>query len=270
MNAPEPFGPGYAEVYDLLNEDKDYASECDLIERLFVRESPTPVKEVLDLGCGTGRHAQLLAQRGYAVLGVDRSAPMIERARGRASKGVPTRGLAYQVGDLRTFRTDRRFDAALMMFAVLGYQLDDEDVLAALRTARVHLRDGGLLLFDCWYGPAVEHQRPSDRMKSVKGRAENVIRTAKSHLDLERRRITVEFDVQRRIRQVTRRLQETHELRFFFAADLAGFLAATGFSLQRLGVMPDFDSDPDETAWNVLALARASSPARVVPTSRRS
>lgn len=251
MNTPQPFGACYADVYDALYADKDYAGECDLIEAIFAGRA-AGVRSVLDLGCGTGRHANLLAQRGYDVLGVDRSPHMIERARSAGDAAT------YAVADLRTFRTDRRFDAALMMFAVLGYQLEDADVLAALRTARVHLVDAGLLLFDCWYGPAVMHQRPSDRVKTVETSDGPVRREARSTLDVSRRRIRIAFDVERGVAGTAGRSRETHEVRFFFAEDIERFLSATGFELLRIGVMPEFGRDPDESTWNVLVCVRAA------------
>lgn len=252
MNATQPFGACYADVYDALYADKDYAGECDLIEAIFARRAGGAVRSVLDLGCGTGRHASLLAPRGYDVLGVDRSPHMIERAMagGNAAK--------YAIADLRTFRTQRRFDAALMMFAVLGYQLEDGDVLAGLGTARVHLAEGGLLLFDCWYGPAVMHQKPSDRVKSVETPEGTVRRAARSSLDLARRRIRIEFDVERGVAGGVEQSRETHEVRFFFEEDVERFLSASGFELIRIGVMPEFDREPDESTWNVLVCARAS------------
>jgi len=252
LNATQPFGACYADVYDALYADKDYAGECDLIEEIFARRAAGRVRSVLDLGCGTGRHASLLAQRGYDVLGVDRSPPMIERAQaaGDAAK--------YAVADLRTFRTDRRFDAALMMFAVLGYQLEDADVIAALRTARTHLVDSGLLLFDCWYGPAVMHQRPSDRMKTAETPDGPVRRKARSSLDVSGRRIRIAFDVERGVAGAVERSRETHEVRFFFEEDIERFLSASGFGLVRMGVMPEFDRGPDESTWNVLVCARAA------------
>ena len=255
----EPFGATYAEAYDAIYQDKDYTAECDLVERLFAHAA-APVRDVLDLGCGTGRHAELLVDRGYEVVGVDRSPHMIAQANRRAAQRRSSRSPVYHVGDVRTFRTDRRFDAALMMFAVLGYQLEDDDVHAALRTARVLLRDGGLLLFDCWYGPAVLHQQPTDRTKTVEGSDGRWVRTSTSQLDVQRRRITVRFHVQRTTGAEERRTEETHCLRFFFGSDIESFLHATGFSLVRIGAMPDFDTDPDETTWNVLVLARADQP----------
>jgi predicted TPR repeat methyltransferase len=74
------FGRAYAEIYDWLYSDKDYAGECDLLEELFRRCSGREIQSILDLGCGTGGHAFPLADRGYQVLGVDRSADMIAQA----------------------------------------------------------------------------------------------------------------------------------------------------------------------------------------------
>jgi predicted TPR repeat methyltransferase len=82
----ETFGIGYAEVYDAIYHDKDYATECDLVERVLSANAAAPMRRILDLGCGTGRHADLLAERGYEVVGVDRSPHMIEQARARAEK----------------------------------------------------------------------------------------------------------------------------------------------------------------------------------------
>ena len=138
----EVFGSNYAEAYDIVYRDKDYAAECDLIERLFQRYGEGPMASVLDLGCGTGNHSLLLDQRGYEVVGVDRSASMLAHARSKAAKSEPNNGRkeAFYQGDIRNVDLQRQFDAVLIMFAVLGYQLENSDVLSALKTARRHLR----------------------------------------------------------------------------------------------------------------------------------
>lgn len=71
-----PFGAAYAGSYDTIYGAKDYGAECSLIETLLRSHARGPVASILDLGCGTGNHAIPLAQRGYAVTGVDRSQPM--------------------------------------------------------------------------------------------------------------------------------------------------------------------------------------------------
>src|SRR6266498_3666978 len=88
----EVFGSNYADAYDILYHDKDYAVECDLIERLFQRFGDDSIASVLDLGCGTGNHSLLLDQRGYEVVGVDRSASMLDHARRKAAKSDQNNG----------------------------------------------------------------------------------------------------------------------------------------------------------------------------------
>jgi SAM-dependent methyltransferase len=256
----EVFGTDYADAYDIVYGDKDYAAECDLIERLFQRYGEGPITSVLDLGCGTGNHSLLLDERGYEVVGVDRSASMLAHARRKAARSDHNhdRREAFYQGDIRTVELRRLFDAVLIMFAVLGYQLENADVLSTLKAARRHLRLGGLLMFDVWYGPAVLHQRPSQRVKVIPTPAGPVLRVASGELDISRHLCTVKNDVWRfESGGLVSRTDEVHVVRYFFPQELKLFLQCSGFEPVRLGAFPEFDRDPDETVWNVLGVAQA-------------
>ena len=183
------FGREYAELYDLLYRDKDYESECDLLEEVFQHYGSGPVQTILDLGCGTGGHVLPLARRGYQVTGVDRSLEMLSRARQKAASDASGVGYTlptFHQGDVRTVDLGQQFDAVLMMFAVLSYQLTNDDVQAALRTVHRHLKPGGLFVGDVWYGPAVLAIHPSDRVKVIPTEDGEVIRIASGHLDVYR------------------------------------------------------------------------------------
>lgn len=240
----ESFGPAYSAVYDALYAAKDYSGECLLIQRVFSQYESSPVRTVLDLGCGSGSHAVELAKLGYMMTGVDRSAAMLAEAVRRAP------GTRFVQSDLRNLDIPERFDAALMMFAVLGYQLSDDDVLAALLAAHRHLRPGGLLLFDCWYGPAVLAQKPSDRSLTVNTPTGLITRTSRGTLDPNRNLCHVDF-------AIASLLAERHTLRYFFRDEIDRFLASRGFELLRLGAFPEFDREPDPDTWNVMAVARS-------------
>ena len=69
----------YAAHYDLLYKDKDYKAEANFISDLIQELTPNPPEkiEILDLACGTGRHAMELRQLGYKVEGSDISKEMI-------------------------------------------------------------------------------------------------------------------------------------------------------------------------------------------------
>lgn len=256
----EVFGSLYAESYDALYGDKDYLAECALLTRLFQQYGEGSVRTILDLGCGTGNHALPFAEQGYEVVGVDRSADMIAMARKKAVQARSGTSALFHHGDLRSTNLGRRFDAVLMMFAVLGYHRENADVLAALATAHRHLRRGGLLVFDVWYGPAVLHERPSQRLKVIPIAEGKILRAASASVDSLRHLCTVDYLLWRlgNGRAVTE-TQETHTMRYFFPREIELFLHSSQLQLLRLGVFPEFDRDPDDTTWNVLAVARSLS-----------
>lgn len=250
------FGAVYAGTYDTLYQDKDYGAECDLLEAIFSKYASIPVKAILDLGCGTGNHALPLARRGYQVVGVDRSTGMLEAAEAKV-KGLDL-PVSFYRSDLRSFDLPQTFDAVLLMFAVLGYQVENEDVLSALRTAREHTIQGGLLVFDVWYGPAVLKQRPVDRIKVIPAGDGKILRAASGELDTLHQVCTVRYNLWHiRNDNLVNETQEEHHMRFFFARELEIFLEQAGFKLDRLGSFPEIEIDPDEDTWNVLVVAKA-------------
>jgi|SRR5215471_6179663 len=254
----ELFGSEYADAYDTLYKDKDYIEESRLIDRLLQAYGTGPVRTVLDLGCGTGTHALTLAQRGYQVVGVDRSAGMLESARKKALSCQIDGKADFHQGDICSFQVAQSFDASLMMFAVLGYQLENRDVLAALQAARKHLRPGGLFIFDVWYGPAVLRQGPSERVKLTPTESGQILRVASGELDIGRHLCKVSYRLWKiEGDRLVRQSEETHFMRYFFPLELDLFLECSGFLPMRLGAFPEFDRHPDTTTWNVLGLARA-------------
>ena len=248
------FGNRYADVYDALYAEKDYTAECDLLESIF-RKAGRPVASLLDLGCGTGRHAAELATRGYEIVGVDRSAAMLERARARIPAEAASR-VSFVEADISSLRLERRFDAVVCMFAVLGYLIDDGDLRATLANVRRHLEPGGVFVFDVWYGPAVESIGPDSRTKVVRDGVDEVERKAQGFLEPGRSVCTVAYDVTRRgpghPPAIT---HEEHRMRYFDEPELRSLLAEAGLELRSLTAFPAVEQAPSVESWNVLAVA---------------
>lgn len=250
------FGHSYAQNYDRFYATKNYGAECDFMESTW-RSLRIDVRQVLDLGCGTGGHALELARRGYAVTGVDLSAEMLAVAKEKVANfaGEPPRFLQ---GDLATLHLEERFDAVVMMFAVVGYQTENSRLLATLRSAAAHLRPGAPLIFDCWYGPAVLAQRPTDRVRTF-GETGSVelIRLARTTLDSVRQVCTVSFDMWRISPSGVEEDHEEHDMRFFFAQELRMALDVSGFDSISLSPMRGDDKHlPTEGDWNVVVVAQ--------------
>jgi SAM-dependent methyltransferase len=249
------FGPGYAKIYDAIYRSKDYDGEVDLIERILVRHGHGSSRRLLDLGCGTGAHALRLAQRGHIVVGVDRSAEMLAQA--RAKPAADNGAIEFREGDIRKLNLGQRFDAALMMFTVLGYQLTDADLMGTLASVRRHLDGGGLFIFDVWYGPAVLAERPGERQISIEDGQGNISRKTRAVLDQGRHLCRVTFDLERFDgRGQTDRWQEEHVVRYYFRDELESALAQNGLGLCSLRSFPG-EAPADEKTWNVIGVAQA-------------
>ena len=252
----EIFTSLYAGTYDVLYREKDYAAECRLVERLFREHGDGNVHTLLDLGCGTANHAVRLAEMGYTVTGVERSPEMLEQARKKAAGRA---NLDLHCADIRSLELPGTYDAALLLFAVLGYQIEDDDVIGSLASARRHLRPGGLVVFDVWFGPGVLADRPAERFARISLERGELERAATPELDLVRQTCTVRYDLsQLEDGQVVASAHEEHTMRFFFPAELRLLLAASGFELVRLSPFPDVDRDVDAETWNVVVVGRVS------------
>lgn len=251
MEGSQSFGEKYSRIYDLLYSDKDYKRECDFLEEIFIRFD-VGVSRILDLGCGSGGHAVILSQRGYSVVGVDRSPHMIRKA---LEKLKDPKGCEFFVGDVRHFRTPERFDAVISMFAVASYQTENEDVISFFGTAYEHLRPGGVFVFDFWFGPAVLRERPQVRLKEVRCGDLRVVRVSEPRMDVLRSTVDVVFRVFVVERDDFEEFEEIHRMRFFFASELTFMLRSVGFSDVFFFPFLDLSREPGETDWNVLCVS---------------
>jgi len=253
---PAVFGTLYASAYDALYADKDYAGEVDALEACFERFGDRAVKEILDLGCGTGRHMAVLLDRGYRVTGVDRSPAMLARARERLASRDGSELLESSVAGL--LAPGRRWDATVMMFAVLSYHTRTEELLAALRASRAHTAEGGLLIADLWYGPAVLEEPPGSRSREVTVDGDRWLRHVDSTHDPRAQLVTVGYELERRGGDEAEALaREEHVMRYLFPQEIELLLELSGFRLIHLGNWPAVDEPPGADGYTAVLIARA-------------
>jgi SAM-dependent methyltransferase len=219
----------YAAYYDLLYRDKDYRAESEYVASLL----PESTKSVLELGCGTGGHAVVLAERGWRVDGIDLSVSMVERANARRAAAPPAlrERLSFTAGDVRTHRRGGRHDAVVSLFHVMSYQTSNDDLVAAFATARAHVEPGGVFVFDFWHGPGVLSDRPRHVVKEVADDRISVRRTTTPTMHVEANRVDVRFDVEIRAadRSAVRDVVELHPMRYLFLPEIDLVAAQTGF-----------------------------------------
>jgi SAM-dependent methyltransferase len=133
----------------------------------LVRQLPLPqYQRVLDLCCGYGRHALLLAERGYQVIGLDRDTAAIAEAERRASQAGRT--ITYLVGDMRQTRdVPGTFDAVINMWQSFCY-FDEATNADLLRQIHHKLRPGGRFIIDM-YNRAYYESRQGTQRRQING-----------------------------------------------------------------------------------------------------
>ncbi|MDD4910508.1 MAG: class I SAM-dependent methyltransferase [Candidatus Omnitrophica bacterium] len=138
----------YANKYDKEVYVRGTIGECDFIEREIAHDKSL---RIIDIGCGTGRHAIELTKRGYKVTGVDLSENQIKRAREKAQEaGVST---DFQTQDARNLPFDGEFDLAIMLCEG-GFSLMETDEMnfEILKSATKALKSKGNLIFTALNG----------------------------------------------------------------------------------------------------------------------
>jgi SAM-dependent methyltransferase len=128
-----------ADWWVLMSPPEEYAAEAGPVARLLDPGDAPGRPRLLELGAGGGHLASHLKARFETTL-VDLSPRMLEQSRRLNPE------CRHVIGDMRTLRLDERFDAVLV-FDAISHMTTEADLLAALRTGRAHLREGGVALF---------------------------------------------------------------------------------------------------------------------------
>lgn len=201
-----------AELYDLIYSGfKDYAAETREIVETIRRAHPT-ARTVLDVACGTGEHARLLADvHGFTVDGLDLDPAFVQIARAKLPRGT------VHEADMASFALPRRYDVILCLFSSIGYVRTLENVRRTLVRVRAHLADGGITLIEPWFTP--EAMTPNwVSVTTARTDAVNVARMSHTEIDGRLSRLRLEYLVGRATG--IEHFRETHELGLFTTAEM--------------------------------------------------
>ncbi len=244
------FGSLYSQYYDLLYENKNYIAEVDYVDNL-IKSIKTDAKSLLDMGCGTGKHAELFCDKGYTVQGIDISTEMLKIAQKRQI-GKEDR-LSFSHSSIQDLKLDKKFDVIVSLFHVMSYQNSNDDLIKAFEVVKEHLKEGGVFVFDFWYGPAVLTDLPATRIKRFQNDNIKVTRIAEPSLDVQKNIVDVNYHLflENRKNGDIVQMKELHKMRYFFDTELELICKEVG-----LLVVNKFEwmskKKPDFSSWNVV------------------
>lgn len=234
----------YSEYYDLLYRDKDYQAESEYIKNILTNHGVN-CGYILEYGSGTGKHARLLATKGYNIHGIELSAEMVAKAQ-------EVDGFTCQQGDICTIQLKKKFDAVLSLFHVMSYQTGNNDVQAVFKRAAEHLNPGGIFVFDFWYSPAVYNQRPLVRVKRMADAQFEITRIAEPIIYPNENRVDVHYTIYSHNLKngMMQTMTETHPMRHFSLLEIDLIAGVHGF--ERVMAEEFLTGKPaNEDTWGV-------------------
>jgi len=248
-----------AEIYDAIYADRD---DAGFWQAMAAAAGGGPI---LELGCGTGRVLLPLARAGFEITGLDLSAEMLERCRGRlqAEPQEVRDRVRLLTADMTSFDLGQRFAAIICPFAGFQQLRTVQQQLACLDRCRNHLLPHGRLVLDM---PNPDPAPPSyarDEQRDGEATAQLVdwtdgrrIRWWMSVIGYDRSLQCNECEVTYEIIEAdgaTRRMSETLSLRYTFRYELEHLLFRAGFRVADL--YGDYDRSPfaDESSAMIVA-----------------
>lgn len=245
----------YSNYYDIVYRDKNYQKETDFLMEVF-RKFGHKGKTLLSLGCGTCSYELLLAKKGFNIVGIDKSSEMLKIASAKLREIRFENKVSLFNKDIRSFKFDKKFDNAMAMFNIVGYQTTNTDFEKMLVNIKQSLKKDGIFIFDCWYLPAVLKDKPLDRIKKINTKEGEVIRITKSRLMQNENLIEINFDVLDIKKEKVTETIETHCMRYWSLPEIEYFLKKNGFSLVHVSNFMNLNSEISDNKWDIFVVAR--------------
>jgi SAM-dependent methyltransferase len=138
----------YNDIYASVG--KDYPAEANKVRKFIHKYKQSNGNSLLDVGCGTGVHANLLGKY-FQVEGLDIDPKMLSVAR----KNYPN--IPFQQGDMVDFKSKNKFDIIVCLFSAIGYVKTRSRLQRTIKNMAQHLLPGGVLLVEPWFTPNQWH-----------------------------------------------------------------------------------------------------------------
>lgn len=136
-----------AKYYDIIYLNKNYKKETEQIKKIVKVYKKSDGTDLLDVGCGTGKHLQYL-KRSFKCVGVDQSPELLKIARQNV------KGVVFKKADMTDFELKKKFDVIISLFTAIGYVKTKSNLKKTLSNLSKHLNPGGVIIIDPWYTKA--------------------------------------------------------------------------------------------------------------------
>jgi len=221
-----------AKYYDLMYSWKDYKKDTDRIRELISEYKKSNGKELLDVGCGTGKHLEHL-EDNFSCTGIDISKEMLDVARSNVKE------VKFIQADMITLDLDKKFDAIITLFSSVGHVKTYVNLRKTIQNLASHLKKGGVVIIEPWFTRSFfKDGHPS--MITYDGEDIKIARLCVSKIEGNASVLEMHYLVAERNKDV-KHLVDRHEMGFFEKDKTLTFMKEDGLHAEFLenGLMED-------------------------------
>lgn len=258
----------FAMVYDTFMDETPYEQWCEFLVELFrkygaqkddTRQENSAVMDnlrqerntVLDLGCGTGTLTELLARRGYDMIGIDLSEEMLRIAVDKREKSGLD--ILYLCQDMRELELYGTVGAVVSVCDSVNYLLEEDDVVQTFRLVNNYLYPEGLFIFD--FNTIYKYAEVIGDATIAEDREECSFIWENTYYEEER---INEYDLSIFVREEGdryRKFQETHLQRGYSLKEMRGMVEAAGLLFVD-AIDADTHGEPGRESERIYIVAR--------------
>ena len=238
----------YSKLYDLLNSNKNYESEVEYF--LSFLEKKDNIK-ALEIGCGTGGHAQFLEKKTNLIC-VEKSEAMAKLAQKKIQSNI-------LIGDIKDIHLEENnFDVCFCLFHVINYLNENKELIKLFEKISNSLLNGGKFIFDFWHTPSVYTIGTSSRKRFEEKDNYLIERISKPSIFPEKNIIEVDFEFKitnKSNNVILDNYHEKHLMRPFSIPEIEIF--SSQFNLKPLSYYNNLTKEkPNLENWDVCAVLK--------------
>jgi predicted TPR repeat methyltransferase len=219
----------YSDYYDLLYSDKDYEKESRYIIELISKQTQIEVNTILELGGGSGIHAEHFCRDGKKLYGIELSSEMVKIALNKKIKNYTIKEGTITIPHYE----ENKFDCAISLFHVISYLNSNSEIISCFNSVNKQLKKNALFIFDVWYTPALYTIKPETRVKRFENDQIKVTRIAESTIHSNASVVDVNYTItiHEKSTKKHQEIVEVHKMRHFTINEIELFANICGFEV---------------------------------------
>lgn len=234
----------FYKYYDLLFRSKGYQEETDLIFKLSEEYGIDNPQKILEIGCGTGNHTQVLYQRDISIVAIDNDPQMIKLSQDKLKQTDKLKIIYTNIEDLK----EDNFDLSLAMFNVITYIPTTSDLDSFIQSVYQRLKKGGIFVFDLWNGIAAIKDPPLNKKTEIEDNGEKIEVILTPTTDFFNQKTTLKYEIKEESFSFTQTL--------WTPMQITDSLKKASFELILCSPLMDYEKQATEKDWKVMFVAK--------------